>query len=449
MARFLFQQTILLFGAAVLGVACADEAVVASGPANSSLKSVPTDELQGRLATMDWPPFGVVGTDNENSTEHPEAFLRELIRRESVSLEQVLRSSRNVAERLRQTRKNDDPFETDPLQDIQSDDRVREFAGTMIPNRLEVQIAIRRLQGKRDPLEITIDNSERGIKGEVRCLPVLNVHIKNVDSEKSPMYFTFGGNYRSGRLTRWRIHATDERGIPVSTRPRNFGMGGGVYSTGDLKFGAKDSVKLPVGNYLAIREPGRYQLTVMYHNEETIADASDPSILENLVYTQSEPFWIEIADGPLIEIELTRAEYNQALELLKGIGSERFVFVDGDAYADSEFLQTHVSPASRHGKLLMMKEKAVPSILRQLRNEKITPADRAFAFLLLYSIIPEMDLDPTQRDGVMPAYTCRFPGGYCRSSGDLDPTDLEPQFELARDWIAFAKRYVRVKPVAE
>ena len=314
-----------------------------------------------------------------------------------------------------------------------------------IPNRAEVQIAIRRSQGQPDPLEIEIASSEEAIPGLVRLPPTLNVAIRNVDVEQSPVHFKFGGDYRSGRLARWRMSAVDSEGNSVEVWPRRFGMGGGVYSSGELEFGEIYKTELSVSDYLKIEKPGRYQLIVFYHNEEAIADVENIQTLDNFIFIQSKPFWIEVQEGPFINIELTKADYDQSLKLLKDIGIESFVFVNASNYAQDESLQSFVSPESRHGKLLKMREKAVPAILFSLYQGNLSMRDRAFALQLLYSIIPEHGFAATEHDGVMPSYTCRSSSGHCSNSGSLDEKNPEPQRALTEKWKAFAKQYIRVK----
>jgi len=142
---------------------------------------------------------------------------------------------------------------------------------------LELLTVLRRLQGQSDPLQIYIDEPEElTVKG--MAMPQLKVKIKNVDVEKAGVGFTLGGNYRSGRQSRWRVLVEDEKGKAVTSRRLNSSMGGGMYREGILEHGESWETTLNVRRFIEVPPPGKYKLTIYYHNTRTIDTAGESGL---------------------------------------------------------------------------------------------------------------------------------------------------------------------------
>lgn len=162
------------------------------------------------------------------------------------------------------------------------------------PYNLELLTALRRAQGKADPLQIEVslgDPAALQIEGPA---PVVKAVITNVDAGREAVHFTRGGDYRGGRRERWRAILTDEQGRVV--RDSNFVsmIGGGMASLGPFGFGESDKEghAFDLRRHVAPDRSGRYQLQLLYHNELDIADEPD---LAGLIVTKSEPVEVLIS----------------------------------------------------------------------------------------------------------------------------------------------------------
>lgn len=159
---------------------------------------------------------------------------------------------------------------------------------------LELLTALRRAQRKPDPLSMQVSLVNPSRLGAAPSVPpVIQATITNVDVGKEPVMFTHGGDYRGGRLERWRIELTDERGRLV--RECNFlsYMGGGIYSVGPLNYGQTErgSTELDMREYVSPPRSGKYFLQVVYHNDQCIAGESD---ISGLIVTRSQPIAVTI-----------------------------------------------------------------------------------------------------------------------------------------------------------
>ena len=161
----------------------------------------------------------------------------------------------------------------------------------LLCRNLEVLTAIRRIQGLPDPLTIHVDTPVKQFKlgDELK----LACRIENVDAEMLPVYFTYGGNYRSGRQTRWRIQVLDASGNLLPQRKRLSVIGGGLHTVNDLSFGDHWETELELSRYVDIQQPGEYEIQILYHNEATIAEMEN---VDELILVESEPFKIKVTD---------------------------------------------------------------------------------------------------------------------------------------------------------
>lgn len=327
-----------------------------------------------------------------------------------------------------------------PLRELRAEGKANDATDDAwsLANDLALLTTIRRIEGRSPPLRIDVD-SEEPIRSAVRKPARIQVKIVNQDPEREPVWFTFGGDYRSGRLSRWRIHVWDdkERRLPVIAP--NYGMGGGVYSQGELGFGETDEQTLDLASFVRIRLPGRYSAQVFYHDSVTIADIEDEKKLEELTIISSKKFAIEVAAGPKIRIPLTAAEYDKSKELLTQLQATGTVKMIGDEYGPR--YHSFISPDSAHGKLLSMGRKAVPALILRLKHADAEYKERAWILAILDSILHERYLSPTDFDGAIDNYRCEFPGGHCSSNGFRSN---EAQKQLIEDWVSFARGYIVV-----
>jgi hypothetical protein len=323
------------------------------------------------------------------------------------------------------------------------------------PEDLELLTAFRRLQRRLDPLAIRVEHPEN-LKAGTRDLPILEVAIENVDSEKRSIEFTFGGDNRSGRHDRWRIHVWDSEGKLLPHIPRWSSIGGGLYQTGPLVFGRRWKAQLRMSSYVNIRSPGKYKVQVFYHNEARVADIRDLKRLDELILVQSEPFELNVEHGPKISIDLEPGASEKAKDLIKSLDEKNKVRILLYDY-DKEW-HDFISPDSPQGQLLAMKWQSVPALLETLQDEKLTFRKRAWILALLISIVRERDLDPAARDGVLPDYSCRGSfnfwvtsesgaSGSEGGSGSISSggEDVNEQLRLAKEWLRFRDEYLDIR----
>ena len=246
---------------------------------------------------------------------------------------------------------------------------------------LELLTALRRAQRQPDPLQIVLGNYGRPITAETLSLPSIKVTITNVDVEKQDVGFTYGGDYRSGRQARWRLHVVDEKGNVVPSRPPLDLIMGGQYQEHLLKYDQAWETELDLHSFIVTPPPGRYQLQVLYHNTKTIADEDDVS---RMVVSRSAivPLIIE----PTV-ILVTDEDNRRARSLIDKISpSEKLKIVVGTYGAWSH---DFVAPDSAHGKLLSMGLKAAPQLVELLHRGKLSLRQQACILSVLFSLTGE------------------------------------------------------------
>ena len=173
-------------------------------------------------------------------------------------------------------------------------DELQKSNGERSHQDLQALIAARRAEKLPDPLEIRVSiPSQQGAPGEPA--PTIHATIANVDARRAAPNFQRGGDYRGGRLERWRVVLTDARGGQVKDSNFVWFHGGGISSYGPLEYGATADWPYDVDlrRYTAPPRSGKYQLQLFYHNDRSIAGEPD---LTGLIVCRSEPLWVEVAN---------------------------------------------------------------------------------------------------------------------------------------------------------
>lgn len=309
---------------------------------------------------------------------------------------------------------------------------------------LEVLTALRRVQKKSDPVAIQIDQP---LKQDVVFprLPILDVALINRDFENRPVGYKVGGDYRSGRQTRWRIEAVDQSGKRIAPLGPRFGMGGGLLSWGEL--GADDSwtTTLDVASYLPALTPGEYTLRVMYHDGITIADWDD---VGGLIVSYSPE--IHLTVKPLI----VRPQAGAATEIRKRVASihDEPMKIVGGTYG--KWAYDFVPPDSDRGNVLSMGLDALPTLLEILDDKNLAPRQRAEVLGILFSLTGQHD--PRQGTHIVGGFQAHngpwaiaaqgrlmsmgFSDTEDAPGGTIDETSQKAFAEYWRAW----KEYVRV-----
>jgi hypothetical protein len=170
----------------------------------------------------------------------------------------------------------------------------RDLSVSGFPYNLELLTALRRAQGKPDPLQIEISLVDPKTISMEPQAPAVQARITNVDAEKQPVHFTRGGDYRGGRRERWRATLTDEWGRAVRDSNFQSWIGGGIASLGPFEFGAVDADghAFDLRRYVAPARSGKYRLQLFYHNQLNLADEPD---MTGLIVMKSKPLDVVIS----------------------------------------------------------------------------------------------------------------------------------------------------------
>lgn len=263
---------------------------------------------------------------------------------------------------------------------------------------LELLTALRRSEKRKDPLSIQLSIDT---KVEIKCspldLPKIKCTIENVDEEKEEVDFQFGGNYRSGKQTRFRVEMRDSAGVLLPPKKR-YGVinGGGISRSGHLAFGEKWETVVDLQSFVSFPTPGRYVCEIIYSDQNQISELED---VTGLILSKSRKFEIEISK---IQIIIRDSEKAELLKLLKSLDAKQTLKVLSGTYGKGahKFIPLE-SPA---GGILSKGLSAVPVLIERL-EEETSPDMRAWLFSLLYSCTGQLD----------PRY---FPGG--EVLGDYD-----------------------------
>ena len=321
-----------------------------------------------------------------------------------------------------------------------------DFAAADVTHTLETLTALRRVQGKGDPVRVEVAGPAE-VRSVFPALPRLDVSLVNCDVGGEAVPFTRGGDYRSGRQARWRVEARDEAGTPLPVRGPGFGMGGGLFSIGRLGPGEKWGTSLAVESFVPALPPGRYTLRVLYHDSVCLAD--EPAV-DGLIVCASGPLTLTVA--PLVFAE-DEVDAGKVGDLLGAFDDKRRLKVVAGTYG--AWAHDLVPPGSPQGKLLALGLPAVPPLLDALDDPELTPSRRAVVLSLLFSLTGQND--PRDAAGVL--------GGYDSADGPWSvvgdgaagigwgerhvpggaKVDDAAQRVFARRWTPW-KQYVRVTP---
>jgi hypothetical protein len=309
-----------------------------------------------------------------------------------------------------------------------------------LQNNLELLTALRRVQKKSDPLEVVV-TVPRDLKATTKKLPVFAVALRSADIEKIPVWIKHGGDYRSGRQARWRFEVRDPSDKALPVRPCESEYGGGMHSEGPLQFGETWETSLPMNNFVDILEPGRYTVTVLYHNSATIADITAPDELADLIICRSKPFTLNVEREPKRVVQLCENSRKKAEELTRMLADRGLVkIVDGNYGKD---FYEFISPNGPEGQLLRMDWQAVPQLLDTLEDSSVSRHKKAWVLGLLYTITAERDLNPTKFDSVLPSYRCDGPGcSHSRLGGQIND---ERQEALISNWMKWKQEYLDIR----
>jgi hypothetical protein len=388
-------------------------------------------ELCDRFAKLiRWPRYehrreGVVGLSSV------ESYLREMLRRGGPVIEKALQGHVDWQVKIMRS---------------QEPERGRQ------PFNLEMLTTLRRIQKRPEPIRVEI-RGDYELESTFPNVPNFAVALANRDGARLPVAYMEGGDYRTGRLERWRFAIESTKGEATLAE---FGellqMGGGLLNYSFLKPAEKWNANLTARDYVDLT-PGDYTIRIQYHDSDTIAGNV---WLGGRIVCQSAPIRLHVQ--PRV-IDVSKKDRLTVAELLDKLETKGNVKILAGAYGKGS--HDFISPDTPAGQLLAMGWKAVPQLIDAATNKETPPVRRAWMLGILYSITSRNP--PCWKSGVLPDHLVRNSGwaiwygiGDEQSSGGIgfastssvSNTKIVPekQLEFARRWVAFRK-YLVVRDV--
>lgn len=164
---------------------------------------------------------------------------------------------------------------------------------TAKPTQLQIELlaALRRIQGKPDPIQIGL--TAKSLRGTASKLPSVSATLRSIETLEHPLAYQQGGDNRGERPGRWRFHVVDQNGNVAPVRPVKYSMGGRS-GFGNLKASeTSHPTSLDMNAFMDPLPPGRYTVTVQYHNGQYISDLQD---VTHLIVLTSDPIELIIAE---------------------------------------------------------------------------------------------------------------------------------------------------------
>ena len=312
---------------------------------------------------------------------------------------------------------------------------------------LALLTALRRIQGKPDPLAIQVVGLP-----ELECTfpqaPTIPLRLRNIDVDGELFQFTFGWRYGGVNLLpgyapiQFAVEVLDASGtfipaIPVEPMDGNFSLDHSAFEK-DIEL----TYELPLELYLQWPAPGEYQMRVLYHDEDAIGMKADCR-----GWMASSSSWV-VVHVKSKRIRVDRAEHCVLADRIAEIDlSQPVLLVRGHWDSDLAFDRAPDSPQDR---LFHAGWKAVPALLEALESKDLEPKRRAWVLGLLWNITGV--LNPAH-EGALGAFhwSAAWPGTtykggkpiYMEASGSTDDADLQPekQHELTQRWLVLRKSF--------
>ncbi|HKX45254.1 MAG TPA: hypothetical protein VJP77_00920, partial [Planctomycetota bacterium] len=305
--------------------------------------------------------------------------------------------------------------------------------------RIDVLLALRRVQGRPDPIGIDIDLPPV-VELPFPELPHFTAALTNRDVEQMSCTFRLGGDYRGGRLARWRFDVRDPDGRALPDRYWARSMGGGFQSSDTLGPGESWSTHLDMASYVEPAAIPLLRFRVLYHDTLAIADA-DEEPLEGLIVASSAEQTLVWTPRRVVVGAEDRALADARFAALD---PEALVWIADAPFPDPERRRPGAPPDARGVWLYRMGERALPTLLAALRDPLLSAERRAWVLALLYDVTG--CLDPRVEFGVLGTHESLYvgppePGEVSASTSHqlvCWPIDVPLQMQFAARWERFA-----------
>lgn len=193
---------------------------------------------------------------------------------------------------LRDDRESFEPFLKEQIESIEDSQYPlsEDSAGHHYPGTLYVLPAVttlRRLQGKDDPIKLSIDRLDE-IDLTADELPTITVNINNTDKEHSKfsIYQLRPPGYWPHR---WKVQVFDSEGNQLPEKKLGQWKGSMVRKV-FLTEGAGLSQELKLSDFVDITQPGKYKLKLFFTNVYPIANESENEFPPSIFVYESEEF---------------------------------------------------------------------------------------------------------------------------------------------------------------
>ncbi|MCP3916094.1 MAG: hypothetical protein GY711_11100 [bacterium] len=317
------------------------------------------------------------------------------------------------------------------------------------PIDLEVLTALRRIRGERAPLEVEVGFGPRATEDAVVLqfpeLPTLHVRLRNVDAGRDAFGLTDGGEYRSGRLARWRV---DVRGADGTRVPQDrewpLGVGGGLFqriflAPGQVwgqreteeRFVDPEPLVLAFRDYASLPAAGTFRFSLLYHDHAPIADLE--SVEHLLVHRSRE---LRVTWKPRT-VRVTAADRARVRQLLGEMSLNERVHVRSRPFDGRSTSEPGADPEEQ---LFRMGWSVLPELFAALEDEDLGLAQRAHVLAALHGItglvnprVVRRSLGPFRQDGLARG---QAGGGLTlgATSGDDGGPQAEAQEALVERW---------------
>ncbi|QDU26129.1 hypothetical protein ETAA8_12030 [Anatilimnocola aggregata] len=167
-------------------------------------------------------------------------------------------------------------------------------AGSWVPENTTELTALRRAQGKPDPLKITVGPGAQGPGGYELASHRIEVLLQNVDVDNQLVHHVHSQERNYDQLSQWRVELKDVHDQPVPNSNYVDLVRGGTSYRSHLQRGETEKYHFDVRKYVAPPATGRYRLQVILGSERDYIEY-EPD-LTGLIVIRSEPVWVDVVN---------------------------------------------------------------------------------------------------------------------------------------------------------
>ena len=209
-------------------------------------------------------------------------------------------------------------------------------------------------------------------------MPSFQVALTNIDPDRLAVHLQRGGDYRSGRLSRWRFEVIDSAGREMPDS-RNFRLRRGrTFHLEPLAFGQTWTQDLPMSDYEYPLPPGKYSVRILFHNRAHIAYMNK---VDDLMVSSSAAITLTVRP---ITVQDDPTVATRVMNLMAQIQPEQPLKIVAGTY--DEWAYDFVPRDSPRGQLLTIGLPAVLPLIDALEDPELSTQRRALILTLLFSL---------------------------------------------------------------